>query len=144
MSQLQPQDSAFLYQVPSLAELTSLFEQAKNWQEKYRQLMLLGKKAPKLEVEFKTDSAKIDGCESDAWLYHAKIDDKHCFIADSDARIVKGLIVILLAIYHQKIDKPTMDIEQVFTELGLYTQLSPSRTNGLLAMATAMQNSFER
>ena len=142
MTQIAPQDSAFLYEVPTISELSTIFTQAKNWQEKYRQLMLLGKKAPKLDDEFKTDLAKIDGCESDAWLYHSHFGNKHCFIADSDARIVKGLIVILLAIFHSKPTRPEADVESVFTDFGLYHQLSPSRTNGLLAMAKAMQSYF--
>ncbi len=143
MTQTRSQDSAFFYDIPTLSELKTIFSHAGNWQEKYRQLMLLGKSAPKLADEFKTDIAKIDGCESDAWLYHTQIRGKHYFIADSDARIVKGLIVILLSVYHEKTDKPGTDIESVFTEFGLYTQLSPSRTNGLLAMARAMRNKFD-
>ena len=138
MTQHSPESSDFLYKTPDLLAITRIFENAKNWQEKYRQLMLLGKQAPKLTDELKLESAKIDGCESAAWLYHQYIDGKHYFIADSDARIVKGLIVILLALYHDHAEKTEIEVETLFTELGLFTQLSPSRTNGLSAMAKAM------
>ncbi|RYV00721.1 Fe-S metabolism protein SufE [Shewanella sp. OPT22] len=137
-----PDTQDFHYTIPELSEITKTFLAAKNWQEKYRQLMLLGKRAPKLKPEFKVETAKIDGCESDAWLYHKVIEGNHYFIADSDARIVKGLIVILLAVFHNQNTKPNLDIQQLFTELGLYTQLSPSRTNGVAAMAEAIELSF--
>ncbi|MBM7072323.1 SufE family protein [Shewanella sp. 202IG2-18] len=142
MPEVSPKTQDYQYQVPQLDEIKQVFSAAKNWQEKYRQLMILGKKTPRLGQEYKITTALIDGCESDAWLYHQVIDGKHYFIADSDARIVKGLIVILLSVFHQQQQKPDESIQELFTELGLYTQLSPSRTNGLTALSKSMAAVF--
>ena len=142
MPTLSPKDHDYQYEVPQIEQIKQLFSATKNWQDKYRQLMLLGKQAPKLSPEYKVEAAQIDGCESNTWLYHKVIEDKHYFIADSDARIVKGLMMILLSVFHNQDKSPEINIEQLFTELGLFTQLSPSRTNGLTAMAKAMISVF--
>ncbi|WP_028763144.1 SufE family protein [Shewanella colwelliana] len=117
------------------------FKQAANWQERYREIMLLGKTLPKLDDMLRVEQAQVRGCESNAWLYHAQIDDLHYYIADSDARIVKGLIALLLAATHGHSSESiaALDINAYFDELGLTGQLSPSRTNGLFALATAIK-----
>ena len=119
----------------------SLFEQAGNWQERYRQIMLLGKTLPKLDDELRVDSAQVRGCESNAWLYHCEIDGHHYFVADSDARIVKGLVALLLIACNGKssAEITAFDPDNYFSQLGLQGQLSPSRTNGLLALAKAIK-----
>lgn len=118
------------------------FAGARDWQEKYRHIMLLGKKLPKLDDSFKQEEAQVRGCESNAWLYHKVIDDKHYFVADSDARIVKGLIALLLASSNGKHSEEiaAFDIPAYFKALGLEGQLSPSRTNGLYAVAKAIKD----
>ncbi len=139
----QPATEVFLALKLDSRELLLSFENANNWQERYRQIMLLGKTLPKLDDEFRIERAQVRGCESNAWLYHQKIDNKHYFIADSDARIVKGLVALLLAACHGKSSEEiaTFDIEGYFDQLGLTGQLSPSRTNGLFALAKAIKTS---
>lgn len=122
-------------------QLADLFTQATNWQERYRQLMLLGKQLPRLPTEQRTPQVQVQGCESDAWLYHCQINGQHYYLGDSDARIVKGLIVLLLAAFNGKNtdDINAFDHEAYFEQLGLSGQLSPSRTNGLHALIKAIK-----
>ncbi|RLV59234.1 SufE family protein [Parashewanella curva] len=139
-----PDNSQFQYQAPDFDELVTLFSNTRSWQEKYRHLMLLGKQIPTLAKEYRVEAAQVDGCESAAWLYHQQINGKHYFIADSDTRIVKGLIAILMAYFHGKNtdELPEQAIEMVFHNIGLSQQLSPSRTNGLQHITQQMQHKF--
>ncbi|QBF83738.1 SufE family protein [Shewanella maritima] len=134
------ESSLFAELPPSIFDGVTLIENAKNWQEKYRQIMLLGKQLPELPESLKHESAQVKGCESQAWLYHQLIDGKHYFIASSDARIVKGLIAIILSHTQAKTTKEIADfsISDEFQRLGLSGQLSPSRTNGITALANAI------
>ncbi len=142
--QVKPTQAEFLaLTLESDAQTTlKLFEQAGNWQERYRQIMLLGKSLPKLDEHFRVEGAQVRGCESNAWLYHCEIEGKHYFIADSDARIVKGLIALLLIACNGKSSSEicAFDPDNYFSQLGLQGQLSPSRTNGLLALAKAIKS----
>ncbi|QQX81067.1 SufE family protein [Shewanella sp. KX20019] len=145
--QVQPTTIEFLaLELNQSAQATlELFEQANNWQERYRQIMLLGKTLPKLDECFRVDTAQVRGCESNAWLYHCEIEGKHYFLADSDARIVKGLIALLLIACNGKTSAEITDFDPkpFFKQLGLEGQLSPSRTNGLLALANAIKSESE-
>ncbi|WP_394205194.1 SufE family protein [Shewanella waksmanii] len=136
---------------PSLEQFTALsfdsqtvlakFTDADGWQARYREIMLLGKQLPKLDEQLKQASAQVKGCESTAWLYHREIEGLHYFIADSDARIVKGLIALLFVACQAKTSEQIadFDVSDYFETLGLTGQLSPSRTNGLLAVAQAIK-----
>ena len=97
-----PNEADFHYAVQGAETLLTRFTKAPNWQERYRQIMLLGKDLPKLSPEFRVDAAQVKGCESDAWIYHLEQAGKHYYLADSDARIVKGLIGLLLGACHVK------------------------------------------
>ncbi|WP_372873153.1 SufE family protein [Shewanella sp.] len=118
---------------------------APNWQEKYRALMLGGKALTPLPAQWQTEEARVRGCESAAWLYHhanAQAGElRHYFIAASDARIVNGLIALLLGQLSGQTAQyiTAFDIEAYFKAIGLDGQLSPSRTNGLYALAQAIQ-----
>ena len=137
---LQPDPTLFLSLTDDVFDSAKLIEQATNWQEKYRQIMLLGKKLPNLAEAFRHEGAQVKGCESQAWLYHQQIDGQHFYLADSDARIVKGLIGLLLVATQGRTSSEIaqFDIALYFEHLGLNGQLSPSRTNGLHALAQAI------
>ncbi|MEC6798846.1 cysteine desulfurase sulfur acceptor subunit CsdE [Photobacterium sp. S4TG1] len=109
---------------------------ATGWEDRYRNVIQLGKKLPLLDDSYKQDQLKISGCESQVWLHHQVVDDHYYFIADSDARIVRGLITLVLAAYHGKTaaEIDAFDINTYFDDLGLITHLSPSRGNGLKAI----------
>ena len=128
-----------IYSLPfTLDHIHQRLDTPKSWQDKYRQLMLLGKELPRLPEDSRTEEARLQGCESTVWLHHHYDDETMTlhFAADSDARIIRGLIALVLTAFSGK--KPA-DIEQVdldswFKELDLYNHLSPSRGNGLKAI----------
>ncbi|MGI2257938.1 SufE family protein [Shewanella sp. GXUN23E] len=136
-----PAQEDFLFPIDALKDAKDKIQTANNWQEKYRQIMLMGKLLPSLNSQFHTDEAQVRGCESKAWLYHTRLDNRHYFLADSDARIVKGLAALLLAQCQGASGDQlrNFDASAYFQALGLEGQLSPSRTNGLMALVTQMQ-----
>ncbi|WP_407696599.1 SufE family protein [Shewanella goraebulensis] len=138
---LQPDNSYFSPLSEKISDAVTTIEQAKNWQDKYRQIMLIGKVLAPLAEAYKVETAQVKGCESQAWLYHHQIESQHFFCADSDSRIVKGLIAILLNATHGKTttEIANFDLDHYFQQLGLSGQLSPSRTNGLTALANAIK-----
>lgn len=119
-------------------DLTAI-EHAKDWQTKYRVLMQLGKKLPSIPEKMKQQEQLVKGCESRAWLlhYHDKATDRHYFVLESDARIVKGLMAIMLCLVNgmTTTELSTFDLWHKFDQLALKPYLSQSRGNGLLAMA---------
>ncbi|WP_042144208.1 MULTISPECIES: SufE family protein [unclassified Pseudoalteromonas] len=118
--------------------------QAGSWQEKYREIMLLGKKLPALPSELKVDSALVNGCESNVWLYmdFNNEENKLLIIADSDTRIVKGLVSIILYLYLDltPIEIISIDANKEFEDMSLLKHLSPSRGNGIKAILNAIQS----
>lgn len=118
--------------------------QASSWQEKYREIMLLGKKLPALPSELKVDSALVNGCESNVWLYmdFNNEENKLLIIADSDTRIVKGLVSIILYLYLDltPIEIISIDANKEFEDMSLLKHLSPSRGNGIKAILNAIQS----
>ncbi|HCD13104.1 MULTISPECIES: SufE family protein [Shewanella] len=119
-----------------LADLFEAVSSANNWQDRYRQLMQGAKLLPALPPELQTETARVRGCESAAWLYHCQVEGKHLFIADSEARIVKGLIALLLHAVNNSDSQTLAQFEPkaYLKRLGLEGQLSPSRSNGLYAL----------
>ena len=119
-------------------DLTSISE-AKDWQSKYRILMQLGKKLPPIPEKMKQTEFLVKGCESRAWLLHYQdpVSGKHFFVLDSEARIVKGLMAIMLCLVNgmTTAELCKFDLWHKFDQLALKPYLSQSRGNGLLAMA---------
>ena len=114
----------------------------KNWESRYRQIMLLGKNVPAFSEQLKVDSALVQGCESKVWLHYLWRENKLLLAASSDAKIVKGLITIVLAGFNQK-EKSEIhcfDVVAYFEKLNLTNHLSPSRTNGLFAIVTQIKS----
>ncbi|MGB0360062.1 MAG: cysteine desulfurase sulfur acceptor subunit CsdE, partial [Endozoicomonas sp.] len=119
-----------------------------NWQERYRQIIMLGKTLPSLPEHLKTEETRLHGCESNVWL-HYYYDDENMqlhFSADSDARVIRGLIAMILSAYNGKTPATieNVDIDQWFQDLGLYNHLSPSRGNGLRAIVKKIQSIAHR
>lgn len=125
------------------AEVTTLLAAEKGWQNKYRQLILLGKKIPDLPDTDKVERNQIHGCESLAWLIVEQDEEQRLWFGlDSDARIVKGLMAALLAAVNGKTSAEiaAVDIQTYFADLGFMQQLSPSRGSGLQAVISAIQS----
>ena len=127
---------------PNADSIRKQFAAAHGWENQYRLIIQLGKQLPALPAEWQTEDNRLKGCESQAWLKSEKGEDG-CwhFACDSDARIVRGLIVIVLAaLNHQTADAiQTFDVDGYFSELGLEKHLSPSRGNGLRAIVLAIR-----
>lgn len=120
----------------TIEELIENFEFLDSWEDKYRYIIELGEKLPQLAPELHSDEWKVKGCQSQVWLVPENKNGMLNFRGDSDAMIVKGLIAIVLTIYNGKTTEEiqNIDIDTIFTELGLREHLSPSRRNGLEAM----------
>jgi len=116
--------------------------QAGSWQEKYREIMLLGKSLPALPPELRVESALVNGCESNVWLYidFNNEESKLLIVADSDTRIVKGLISIILYLYSDLTPSEILSIDasKEFEDMSLLKHLSPSRGNGIKAIIKAI------
>ncbi len=127
------------YQSPSDdAELIlERFKRAKSWDSKHREIMLAGKDLLRLSPEFKSQESLISGCESAAWLtYSQDAEGRFAFQADSEAKVIRGLLFIVLSKYQglKASEIMAVDIDGYFEQLGLLQHLSPSRGNGLKAI----------
>ncbi|USE37989.1 SufS family cysteine desulfurase [Endozoicomonas sp. SCSIO W0465] len=133
----------FCQQAPELVAIANRLNGLSGWQERYRQIMLLGKELPVLSGEWRSDDARLHGCESSVWLHYHYDDEtmRLYFIADSDARVIRGLIAIVLAVFSGRTPDEIAreDIDQWFRELDLFNHLSPSRGNGLKAIVREIQ-----
>ena len=106
-----------------------------DWMDKYQMLIDLGNELDALDNKDKTEQNLIDGCQSRVWLQCDYEDGVLVFKADSDALIVKGIIALLLRVVSGHTPKEIIDADLYFIEkIGLREHLSPTRSNGLLAM----------
>ena len=117
-------------------ELIQNFQIFTDWEDKYRYLIDLGEQLPPFPEKDKTDINKVEGCQSQVWITHSQRGDKHFFNATSDAHIVRGLQMILLCCINGRTTQEiqSINIPQIFHQMGLDEHLSPSRRNGLFAM----------
>lgn len=115
--------------------------QQRDWQQKYRLLMQLGKALPPLPDALKRDELLVTGCESAAWLCHQQQSGQHYWGFDSDARIIKGVITALLSQLNglNADELKAIDIHALYQQLGLAQGLSPSRSNGVAAVLLRIQ-----
>ncbi|MBU2898516.1 cysteine desulfurase sulfur acceptor subunit CsdE [Vibrio hepatarius] len=128
-------------------DIVSTMQGLKGWEERYRQVILWGKCLPEMPNELKSEQVKVTGCESLVWLVSTNINGFWYFCADSDARIVRGLIALVLTPFDGKTSQQIQmfDIDGFFKELGLVSHLSPSRGNGLKAIVEQIkQITFEK
>ncbi len=119
------------------------FSNAKSWDSKHRELMLLGKKLLRMDKSKRNKISLISGCESSAWLIIDSCNhSKYQFIGDSDTKVVRGLLFIVLTICNNKTAKEieNLKIEDYFESLGIVNHLSPSRNNGLLAIVERVKD----
>lgn len=120
----------------SAEEVVSTMKGYTGWEDKYRQVIQWGKKLPVMPDELKTTQVLVAGCESQVWLVSEQINGRWFFCADSDARIVRGLIALVMAALDGATESEILsfDIEDYFDQLGLIEHLSASRGNGLRAI----------
>lgn len=116
-------------------EVIEEFSDFTDWMDKYQLLIDLGNEQKPLDEKYKTESNLIDGCQSRVWLQADYVDGKIIFTAESDALIVKGIIALLIRILSGHTPQEILDADLYFIDrIGLKDHLSPTRSNGLLAM----------
>ena len=123
--------------------LRATFAPLGQWEDKYRQLILLGKQLPALPADLKRDEIEIAGCENRVWLGHSiNANGTLHFYGDSEGRIVRGLLAVLLTAIEGKTAVQLLNDDPLalFDDLGLRNQLSASRSSGLAALAQAVRN----
>ena len=116
-------------------EVVAEFSDFDDWMDKYQMLIDLGNDLDALDDKYKTGQNLIDGCQSRVWLQCDDVDGRLVFTADSDALIVKGIIALLIHVLSNHTPKEILDADLYFIDkIGLRDHLSPTRSNGLLAM----------
>lgn len=116
------------------------FSDYEDWMDKYQLLIDLGNEQKPLDEQYKTEKNLIDGCQSRVWLQADLIDGKVHFQAESDALIVKGIVALLISVLSDHTPDEILNANLHFIEdIGLTEHLSPTRSNGLLAMLKQMK-----
>jgi len=120
-----------------IIEEFSIFD---DWMDKYNYLIELSKDLPEIDPKYKTNEYLIEGCQSKVWLYAEMDENKVKFTADSDAIITKGIAALLVRVLSALEPKEIMNADLYFIDkIGLQQNLSPTRSNGLLAMVKQMK-----
>lgn len=121
-------------------EIIDEFSGFDDWMDKYQLLIDLGNEQQPLDEKYKTESNLIDGCQSRVWLQCDYVDGKLNFTAESDALIVKGIVALLIRVLSGHTPQEIIDADLYFIDsIGLKDHLSPTRSNGLLAMMKQMK-----
>ncbi|NMX93093.1 MULTISPECIES: SufE family protein [unclassified Pseudomonas] len=118
------------------------FQAVGSWEQRARLLMQWGERLPALALEDKVDANLVQGCESLVWLVGRLHEGHWQFAASSDARLIRGLVALLLARVNglSAAELQAVDLPDWFSQLGLSRQLSPSRSNGLNAVLQRMRD----
>ena len=121
-------------------EIIEEFSVFDDWMDKYQYIIDLGNEVPGIAAEFQTDDYLIKGCQSKVW-FNAELNNGIIdYNADSDAIIVKGIVSLLTKVLSGHSPKEIMDADLYFIDqIGLKEHLSPTRSNGLVAMVKQMK-----
>ncbi len=122
-------------------EALEAFTQAPGWEQRARLLMQWGEQLAPLDENERSETNQVSGCESRVWLVGQQQDGCWSFRAASDARLIRGLLAVLLARVDglKAADLAEVDMADWFARLGLSRQLSPSRSNGMNAVLQRMR-----
>ena len=121
-------------------EVIEEFSDFDDWMDKYQLLIDLGSDQEPLDEKYKNEQNLIDGCQSRVWLQADMVDGLLHFQAESDALIVKGIVALLVRVLSDHTPQEILDADLYFIEqIGLREHLSPTRSNGLLAMLKQMK-----
>ncbi|MDP4223872.1 MAG: SufE family protein [Bacteroidota bacterium] len=121
----------------SIIDEFSVFD---DWMDKYNILIDMGKSMPVIDPRFKTRDYLIDGCQSRVWLRPEYNGHRITFSADSDAIITRGIIALLIRVLSDRTPDEIIGSDLYFIDkIGLRQNLSPTRSNGLLAMVKQMK-----
>jgi cysteine desulfuration protein SufE len=122
-------------------EIIAEFSDYEDWMDKYQLLIDLGNEQAPLAEQYKNESNLIEGCQSRVWLQaDLTPEGKIHFQAESDALIVKGIVTLLIRVLDNQTPDDILNADLYFIEqIGLREHLSPTRSNGLLAMMKQMR-----
>jgi cysteine desulfuration protein SufE len=116
-------------------EIVDEFSDIEDWMDRYAYIIDLGNALPAIDEKYKTPAHIIEGCQSRVWLNAEMVGDKVVYTADSDAIIVKGIISLLIKVLSEHTPDEILNAELYFIDkIGLSEHLSPTRSNGLVAM----------
>lgn len=127
--------------LPSTDEILDDLSFFDDWEERYKYIIDLGKELPALDESLRTPERLVKGCQSNVWIEVDREDDRLQFAVDSDAVIVRGLLAIVMAAYHDKTPAQIIafDVDGYFQALDLERHLSPTRGNGLRSIVARIQ-----
>lgn len=123
-------------------EIIEEFDGLDDWMDRYQMLIDLGNDQEPLDEKYKIEQNLIDGCQSRVWLQADYVKEQNVirFTAESDALIVKGIVALLIRVLSGHTPQEILDADLYFIErIGLKEHLSPTRSNGLLAMVKQMR-----
>ena len=121
-------------------EIIEEFSGFDDWMDKYQLLIDMGSGQEPLPEEYKTEQTLIDGCQSRVWLQADYREGRVVFRAESDALIVKGIVDLLVRVLSGHTPQEILDADLYFIDrIGLKEHLSPTRSNGLVAMLKQMK-----
>ena len=123
-------------------EIIEEFDGLDDWMDRYQMLIDLGNDQEPLDEKYKIEQNLIDGCQSRVWLQADYIKEQNVirFTAESDALIVKGIVALLIRVLSEHTPQEILDADLYFIDrIGLREHLSPTRSNGLLAMLKQMK-----
>lgn len=124
-------------------EIIAEFSELDDWdwmEDRYRMIIDFGNSLPAIDTKYKTPEHLIEGCQSRVWLNAEEEDGKVIFTADSDAIIIKGIIALLIRVLNGHTPEEILNAELYFIDkIGLAEHLSPTRSNGLVAMVKQMR-----
>lgn len=123
-------------------EIVETFEFLEDWEDRYREVIDMGKAMPALDDALKVPATKVEGCASQVWLHPVIEGDVFTFQGESDAMIVRGLIAILHALYSGLSVEAVagVDAQAELARLGLHDHLSAQRSNGVRAMVERIRS----
>ena len=121
-------------------EIIGEFEELDDWMDRYQLLIDMGNEQEPLPEKYKTEQNLIDGCQSRVWLQADYDGERLHFQAESDALIVKGIVTLLIRVLDDATPQDILDANLYFIDrIGLKDHLSPTRSNGLVAMVKQMK-----
>lgn len=121
-------------------EIIDEFSETDDWMDRYAMIIDLGNSLPAIDPKYKTPEHLIEGCQSRVWLNAEERDGRVFYTADSDAIIVKGIIALLIRVLNDQTPDDIIHADLYFIDrIGLAENLSPTRSNGLLAMIKQMR-----
>lgn len=116
-------------------EIIDEFSLLDDWMDRYSLLIDQANEMPPLDNAYKTDNNLIEGCQSRVWLQADLVDGNVILQADSDAILVRGIVALLIRVFSKHTPQEILDADITFIDaIGLREHLSPTRSNGLLAM----------